>query len=415
MPTTSPRLDRTALRAQFPALAQEVGGHPLVYLDNAATSQKPQSVLDALAAYYEDDNANVHRGIHELSRRATTAFEGARVKLAKFIGAPDSAELVWTRGTTEAINLVASSWGMDTLGDGDEILLSSLEHHSNIVPWQLVASRTGARLRYIEMDEQGRLILDYLPELLTDRTRMVAVSHISNALGTVNPIREIAEQAKQVGALVLVDGAQAVPHRRVDVQELGCDFYAFSGHKMCGPTGSGGLWARRSLLESMPPYQGGGEMIRMVERDTSTWAEIPHKFEAGTPNIAGAIALGAAADFLDEVGFDAIAEHERELLSYALERLDDMGGITVYGPTDLDERSGVISFTMGDAHPHDISTILDSRGIAIRAGHHCAQLVMQHFGISATARASFYLYNSTDDVDRLVEGLASVKEIFGLA
>ncbi len=415
MPTTSPRLDRTALRAQFPALAQEVGGHPLVYLDNAATSQKPQSVLDALAAYYEDDNANVHRGIHELSRRATTAFEGARVKLAKFIGAPDSAELVWTRGTTEAINLVASSWGMDTLGDGDEILLSSLEHHSNIVPWQLVASRTGARLRYIEMDEQGRLILDYLPELLTDRTRMVAVSHISNALGTVNPIREIAEQAKQVGALVLVDGAQAVPHRRVDVQELGCDFYAFSGHKMCGPTGSGGLWARRSLLESMPPYQGGGEMIRMVERDTSTWAEIPHKFEAGTPNIAGAIALGAAADFLDEVGFDAIAEHERELLSYALERLDDMGGITVYGPTDLDERSGVISFTMGDAHPHDISTILDSRGIAIRAGHHCAQLVMQHFGISATARASFYLYNSTDDVDRLIEGLASVKEIFGPA
>ena len=415
MPTTSPRLDRMALRAQFPALAQEVGGHPLVYLDNAATSQKPQSVLDALAAYYEDDNANVHRGIHELSRRATTAFEGARVKLAKFIGAPDSAELVWTRGTTEAINLVASSWGMDTLGDGDEILLSSLEHHSNIVPWQLVASRTGARLRYIEMDEQGRLILDYLPELLTDRTRLVAVSHISNALGTVNPIREIVDQAKQVGALVLVDGAQAVPHRRVDVQELGCDFYAFSGHKMCGPTGSGGLWARRSLLESMPPYQGGGEMIRMVERDMSTWAEIPHKFEAGTPNIAGAIALGAAADFLDEVGFDAIAEHERELLSYALERLDDMGGITVYGPTDLDERSGVISFTMGDAHPHDISTILDSRGIAIRAGHHCAQLVMQHFGISATARASFYLYNSTDDVDRLIEGLASVKEIFGPA
>ena len=415
MPTTSPRLDRMALRAQFPALAQEVGGHPLVYLDNAATSQKPQSVLDALAAYYEDDNANVHRGIHELSRRATTAFEGARVKLAKFIGAPDSAELVWTRGTTEAINLVASSWGMDTLGDGDEILLSSLEHHSNIVPWQLVASRTGARLRYIEMDEQGRLILDYLPEILTDRTRMVAVSHISNALGTVNPIREIADQAKQVGALVLVDGAQAVPHRRVDVQELGCDFYAFSGHKMCGPTGSGGLWARRSLLESMPPYQGGGEMIRMVERDMSTWAEIPHKFEAGTPNIAGAIALGAAADFLDEVGFDAIAEHERELLSYALERLDDMGGINVYGPTDLDERSGVISFTMGDAHPHDISTILDSRGIAIRAGHHCAQLVMQHFGISATARASFYLYNSTDDVDRLIEGLASVKEIFGPA
>ena len=413
MPTTIPGLDRTALRDQFPTLAQEVGGHPLVYLDNAATSQKPQCVLDALAEYYEHDNANVHRGIHELSRRATVAFEEARVKLANFIGAADSAELVWTRGTTEAINLVAGSWGLDTLGEGDEILLSSMEHHSNIVPWQLVAHRTGARLRYIEMDEQGRLIIDDLPDLLTDRTRIVAFSHISNALGTVNPLREIVEQAKRVGALVLIDGAQAVPHRRIDVQELGCDFYAFSGHKMCGPTGSGGLWARRSLLESMPPYHGGGEMIRMVGRDSSTWAEIPHKFEAGTPNIAGAIVLGVAADFLDEVGFDAIAEHERDLLAYALERLDDLGGVHVYGPTDLDERSGVISFTMGDAHPHDISTILDSRGVAIRAGHHCAQLVMQHFGISATARASFYLYNSRDDVDRLVEGLASVKEIFG--
>ena len=415
MPTTSPRLERTALRAQFPALAQEVGGHPLVYLDNAATSQKPQYVLDALSAYYERDNANVHRGIHELSRRATVAFEDARVRLAKFIGAADSAELVFTRGTTDGINLVAGGWGLDTLGEGDEILLSSMEHHSNIIPWQLVARRTGCRIRYIEMDEQGRLILDDLPELLTDRSRIVAVSHISNALGTVNPIREIVEQAKRVGALVLVDGAQAVPHRRIDVQELGCDFYAFSGHKMCGPTGSGGLWARRQLLESMQPYQGGGEMISMVGREESTWAEIPHKFEAGTPNIAGAIALGAAADFLDEVGFDAIAEHERELLAYALERLDDLGGVSVYGPTDLDERSGVVSFTMGDAHPHDISTILDSRGIAIRAGHHCAQLVMQHFGISATARASFYLYNSTDDVDRLIEGLASVKEIFGPA
>ena len=415
MPATSSRLDQTALRAQFPTLAQKVGGHPLVYLDNAATSQKPRYVLDALAAYYEHDNANVHRGIHELSRRATVAFEDARAKLANFIGAADSAELVWTRGTTEAINLVARSWGQDNLGEGDEILLSSLEHHSNIVPWQLVAARTGAHLRYIEMDEQGRLILDDLSELLTERTRMVAISHISNALGTVNPVREIVEQAKRVGALVLVDGAQAVPHRRVDVQELGCDFYAFSGHKMCGPTGSGALWARRSLLESMPPYQGGGEMIRNVGREESTWAEIPHKFEAGTPNIAGAIALGAAADFLDEVGFDAIAEHERELLAYALERLDDLGCVRVYGPTDLNERSGVISFTMGDAHPHDISTILDSKGIAIRAGHHCAQLVMQHFGISATARASFYFYNSTEDVDRLIEGLTSVEEIFGPA
>ena len=413
MPATSPGREWTALRAQFPALAQEVGGYPLVYLDNAATSQKPQCVLDAISGYYERDNANVHRGIHELSRRATVAYEGARAKLAKFIGTEDPSELVWTRGTTEAVNLVASSWGMDTLVEGDEILLTSMEHHSNIVPWQLVAHRTGARLRYIEMDDQGRLILDDLPHLLTDRTRMVAVSHISNALGTVNPVREIAEQAKKVGALVLVDGAQAVPHRRVDVQELGCDFYAFSGHKMCGPTGSGALWARRALLESMPPYHGGGEMIRMVGRQESTWADIPHKFEAGTPNIAGAIALGAAADFLDKVGFDAIAQHERDLLAYALERLDDLGGVRIFGPTDLNERSGVISFTMTDAHPHDISTILDSRGIAIRAGHHCAQLAMQHFGVSATARASFYLYNSTDEVDRLIEGLASVQEIFG--
>ncbi|HIF06947.1 MAG TPA: cysteine desulfurase [Gemmatimonadetes bacterium] len=410
---TSPRPEWTAVRAQFPAMTQDVSGHPLVYLDSAATSQKPRVVLDALAKYYERDNANVHRGIHELSRRATIAYEEARAKLASFVGAADPSELVWTRGTTEAINLVASSWGLDTLKEGDEVLLSSMEHHSNIVPWQLVAHRTGARLRYIEMDDQGRLVLDDLSELLTERTRLVAVTHISNALGTVNPVREIAEHAKKVGALVLVDGAQAVPHRRVDVQELGCDFYAFSGHKMCGPTGSGALWARRELLESMPPYHGGGEMIRIVGRDSSTWAEIPHKFEAGTPNIAGAITLGVAADFLDEVGFDAIAEHEREVLAYALQRLDDLGGVTVYGPTDLDERSGVISFTMGDAHPHDISTILDSRGVAIRAGHHCAQLVMKHFGISATARASFYLYNSTDDVDRLVEGLASVQEIFG--
>ncbi len=310
-------------------MTQDVSGHPLVYLDSAATSQKPQVVLDALAKYYERDNANVHRGIHELSRRATIAYEEARAKLASFVGAADPSELVWTRGTTEAINLVASSWGLDTLKEGDEVLLSSMEHHSNIVPWQLVAHRTGARLRYIEMDDQGRLVLDDLSELLTERTRLVAVTHISNALGTVNPVREIAEHAKKVGALVLVDGAQAVPHRRVDVQELGCDFYAFSGHKMCGPTGSGALWARRELLESMPPYHGGGEMIRIVGRDSSTWAEIPHKFEAGTPNIAGAITLGVAADFLDEVGFDAIAEHEREVLAYALQRLDDLGGVTV--------------------------------------------------------------------------------------
>jgi len=411
----SPSVDWAALRDQFPALHQDVGGKPLVYLDSAATSQKPRSVIAALSKYYEQDNANVHRGIHELSRRATVAYEEARAKLANFIGAAEPEELVWTRGTTEAINLVAGSWGLANVKEGDEILLSTMEHHSNIIPWQILANRTGARLRYIEMDDQGRWILDDLSDLLTERTRIVAISHISNALGTINPVRDIVDLAKAAGARVLVDGAQAVPHRRVDVQELGCDFYTFSGHKMCGPTGTGALWARRELLESMPPYHGGGEMIRVVGRETSTWAEIPHKFEAGTPNIAGAITLGVAADFLDEVGFDAIAEHERNVLAYALERLGELDGIQIYGPTDPNERSGVISFNMGDAHPHDISTILDSEGIAIRAGHHCAQLVMQHFGVSATARASFYLYNTTDDVDRLIDGLVSVQSIFGSA
>jgi cysteine desulfurase/selenocysteine lyase len=415
MLSPSPSVDWAALRDQFPALHQDVGGKPLVYLDSAATSQKPRSVIAALSKYYERDNANVHRGIHELSRRATVAYEEARAKLANFIGAAEPEELVWTRGTTEAINLVAGSWGLANVKEGDEILLSAMEHHSNIIPWQILANRTGARLRYIEMDDQGRLVLDDLSDLLTERTRIVAVSHISNALGTINPVRDIVDRAKAAGARVLVDGAQAVPHRRVDVQELGCDFYTFSGHKMCGPTGTGALWARRELLESMPPYHGGGEMIRVVGREASTWAEIPHKFEAGTPNIAGAITLGVAADFLGEVGFDAIAEHERNVLAYALERLGELDGIQIYGPTDPNERSGVISFNMGDAHPHDISTILDSEGIAIRAGHHCAQLVMQHFGVSATARASFYLYNSTDDVDRLVDGLVSVQAIFGSA
>ncbi len=415
MPDTSPRLDWAAVRDLFPILSEEVGGKPLVYLDSAATSQKPRSVIDALTDYYEHTNANVHRGIHELSRRSTVAYEDARARLARFIGASRPEELIWTRGTTEAINLVSGSWGLDNLREGDEILISTMEHHSNIIPWQLVARRTGAVLKYIEMDDKGRLLLDDLPDLLSGRTRLVAISHVSNALGTVNPVREIVEQAKAAGALVLVDGAQAAPHRRVDVQELGCDFYAFSGHKMCGPTGIGALWARKELLESMPPYHGGGEMIRIVGREESTWAEVPHKFEAGTPNIAGAVGIAAAADFLDELGFDAIEQHGRDVISYAIDRLSDIDGIRIFGPTDLNERSGVVSFLMGDAHPHDISTILDSEGIAIRAGHHCAQLVMQHFGVSATARASFYLYNSRDDVDRLADGLELVQGIFGTA
>jgi len=404
--------DPVQIRRQFPTLDQEINGKPLVYLDNAATSQKPRAVLDALKVYYERDNANVHRGIHELSRRSTIAYEEARKKVADWVGAAEAAEIIWTRGTTEAINLVATAWGLDNVGAGDEIVLSVLEHHSNIVPWQLLARRTGARIRYIELDDQGRLILDDLPALLSERTKVVAISHISNALGTVNPVKEIAAAAHEVGALMVVDGAQGAVHTKVDVQDLGADCYAFSGHKMCGPTGIGALWARRDLLEAMSPYQGGGEMIHFVERDESTWAQVPHKFEAGTPNIAGAIGMGAAVDFLADTGMEHIQAHERELMEYALAQVGSVKDIHVYGPESLDERSAVISFTLADAHPHDISTILDTEGVAVRAGHHCAQLVMKHFGISATARASFYLYNTKDDVDRLVEALALVGGIF---
>lgn len=409
---TTATLDPATIRREFPTLEQSVNGRPLVYLDNAATSQKPRVVLDALQAYYENDNSNVHRGIHELSRRATVAYEESRAKVADWVGAAEPAEIIWTRGTTEAINLVSTAWGLDNVKEGDEILISILEHHSNIIPWQLLARRTGAVIKYIELDEQGRWILDELPRLLTDRTKVVAISHVSNALGTVNPVKRVAAAAHEVGALVLVDGAQGAVHMKVDVQDLGVDCYAFSGHKMCGPTGIGALWARRDLLDSMEPYQGGGEMIHFVGRDESSWATVPHKFEAGTPNIAGAIGMGAAIDFLSGVGMDAIAKHEHELLEYALERMNAVDGIRIYGPQSPDEHSALISFTLGDAHPHDISTILDSEGIAVRAGHHCAQLAMQHFGISATARASIYLYNTESDIDRLIEGLEQVRSIF---
>ena len=404
--------DPVTIRREFPTLEQSVNGRPLVYLDNAATSQKPRVVLDALRAYYENDNSNVHRGIHELSRRATVAYEESRAKVAGWVGAAEPSEIIWTRGTTEAINLVSTAWGLDNVGEGDEILISVLEHHSNIIPWQLLARRTGAVIKYIELDEQGRWILDELPRLLTDRTKVVAISHVSNALGTVNPVKRVAAAAHEVGALVLVDGAQGAVHMKVDVQDLGVDCYAFSGHKMCGPTGIGALWARRDLLDSMEPYQGGGEMIHFVGRDESSWATVPHKFEAGTPNIAGAIGMGTAIDFLSGVGMDAIAKHEHALLGYALERMSAVDGIRIYGPQSPDEHSALISFTLGDAHPHDISTILDSEGIAVRAGHHCAQLAMQHFGISATARASIYLYNTESDIDRLIEGLEQVQGIF---
>jgi cysteine desulfurase/selenocysteine lyase len=405
--------DPVAIRREFPTLDQQVNGKPLVYLDNAATSQKPRSVLDALNGYYLHDNANVHRGIHELSRRATEAYEEARAKVARWINAADPHELVWTRGTTDAINLVAGSWGMDNIKAGDEILLTVLEHHSNLVPWQLLARRVGAKLRYVEIDDQGRLELGDLPSLLTERTKLVAFNHVTNALGTINPVKDIVAAAKKVGAVVLVDGAQGAVHMPVDVQDLGADFYAFSGHKMCGPTGIGALWGRRELLESMEPYQGGGEMIEFVERDMSTWAEVPHKFEAGTPNIAGAIGFGAAVDFLATLPAEEVAAHERALMSYAMERLAEVPGMRIYGPESVEDRSAVVSFTMGDAHPHDISTILDSEGIAVRAGHHCAQLVMKRFGVSATARASFYIYNTRDEIDRLVDALEVVRGIFG--
>ncbi len=404
--------DITKVRADFPALHQQVHGKPLVYLDNAATSQKPQAVLDAQDAYYRHDNANVHRGIHELSRRATEAYEGARVKVARWINAADAAEVVWTRGTTEAINLVAMGWGLDNVGAGDEIVLTEMEHHSNLVPWQLLARRTGAVLRYIGLDDQGRLTLDDLETVVTERTKLVACTHVSNALGTINPIHLVVAAARKVGAKVLIDGAQGIVHLPVDVQAIGADFYCFSGHKMCGPTGMGALWARREILDAMEPWQGGGEMIQFVHKDHSTWATVPHKFEAGTPNIAGAVTMGAGVDYLAAIGMDAIAAHERALMEYAMERIGEIPGIHIYGPTSLDERSSVISFTLGDAHPHDISTILDADGVAVRAGHHCAQLVMKRYGVAATARASFYLYNDTSDVDRLVDGLGVVRSIF---
>ena len=406
-------IDPVALRGDFPILEQQINGHPLVYLDNAATSQKPTAVLAVLDQYYRRDNANVHRGIHELSRRATTAFEDARSRVGRFVGADDPGEVIFTRGTTEAINLMAYGWGLEFLHEGDEILLTTMEHHSNVVPWQLVARRTGAVLKWLELDDEGRLRLEALESLVNSRTRLVSLMHVSNALGTVNPVAELVRAVRHRSeAVVLIDGAQAVPHLPVDVAALGCDAYAFSGHKMCGPTGIGVLWARRSLLDAMPPFQGGGEMIRVVRRESSTWADLPHKFEAGTPDIAGAIGLSAAVQYLEGIGISRIAHHEREVLCYALERMSTVRDLRTFGPTDPSERSGVISFTLGDAHPHDIATILDAEGIAIRAGHHCAQLVMRHLGVAATARASFYLYNTTADVDRLVEGLETVRTIF---
>ena len=401
----------SVLRNDFPILASRTSrGRPLVYLDSAATSQKPRQVIDAVSRYYAQDNANIHRGVYELSARATAAYDAVREQAAEFLGA-DPRGVVFVRGTTEGINLVAQSWGRANLRAGDEILLTGMEHHSNIVPWQLVAATTGASVRAVPVTDAGELDLDAYRSLLTDRTRLVGVVHVSNALGTVNPIAEIARLAHERGALVLVDGAQSAPHLRVNVAELGADFFVCSAHKMLGPTGIGLLAARPELLDAMPPWMGGGDMIASVAFEGSTWAPAPQKFEAGTPNMAGVAGLGAAIRYIESAGLDAIAEHEHGLLAYATDGVAGIPGLRVHGTAS--HKAAVLSFTMAGVHPHDIATVLDTEGIAIRAGHHCAQPLMRRFGVPATARASFALYNTYEDVDALLAGLRRVREIFG--
>jgi cysteine desulfurase / selenocysteine lyase len=405
--------DVAAVRREFPVLSTTTSdGRPLIYLDNAATSQKPRVVIDALTRYYERDNANVHRGLYDLSRRATDAFEDARARIARFVNAPDSDEIVWVRGSTEAINLVAAAWGGATLRPGDEIVLSVLEHHSNIVPWQLIAERTGAVVRFVDIDDEQRIRLDQLQDMLNERTRMVAIGHISNAVGTIHPVREIADVVHAAGALLLVDGAQGAPHVKIDVQALGCDFYTLSGHKMCAPMGIGALWGRRELLAAMPPYHGGGEMIDHVGTEGSTYKKPPHRFEAGTPNVGGAIALAAAAAFLEGIGHDALWSYEQELVRYGLDRLGAIDGLRVFGPTDPAQRVAVFSFALDGVHPHDVATIVDAEGVAVRAGHHCCQPLMRRLGVPATTRASAYLYNTTDEIDALAEALETARALF---
>jgi cysteine desulfurase/selenocysteine lyase len=404
--------DVLALRREFPILRQQVNGKPLAFLDSAASSQKPRRVIACLEDYYERYNANVHRGVYKLSEEATFAYERARGKLARFVGASSPKELVFTRNTTEAINLIARAWGDANVKAADRILLSVMEHHSNLVPWQQLAQRTGAQLDFLRIDGEGRLVLEDLDTLLTDRTKIVAITHQSNVLGTINPVREIAARAHDVGALVLVDGAQSVPHMPVDVGQLGIDFLAFSGHKLCGPTGIGVLWGRRSLLEGMPPFMSGGSMIKTVTLYETTYADIPARFEAGTPAIGEAIALGEAVDFLSGLGMDKVYTHEQHLLSYALERLAKVEGLRIYGPRTLEMRGATVSFTLDGVHPHDVASILDGEGIAVRAGHHCCQPLHALLDIPATTRASFYLYNIPEEVDRLVAGLEKARKLF---
>jgi cysteine desulfurase/selenocysteine lyase len=404
-------LDVEAIRADFPILQRRVHGMPLIYLDNAATSQKPQAVIDALTRYYEQTNANVHRGVHTLSEEATAQYEGARARVASFIGSCCPKEIIWTRNATEAINLVAYSWGRANLKRGDRVLLTEMEHHSNLVPWQILSAELGFEIDYVRVADDGTLILDELPKKLTPRTKLFSFTAMSNVVGTVNPVKEMTALAHKAGALVLVDGAQSVPHMPVDVQELDIDFMAFSGHKMLGPTGIGALWGRRELLNAMPPFMGGGDMIREVHLSGFKPSELPWKFEAGTPAIAQAIGLGAAVDYLTEVGMDAIHRAERELTTYAMQRLPEVKGLKFLGPK-ADKRGGLVAFTLEAAHPHDIAAVLDNLGIAIRAGHHCAQPLHERYRIPASARASFYLYNSKEEVDLLVKGLGKVVEMF---
>ena len=403
--------DPVAVREEFPILGQTVRGKPLVYLDSAATTQKPRSVIEAIERYYSLENANVHRGVYELSQRATDAFEGAREKVKSFINAAKSKEIVFVRGTTEAINLVAQTWGRRNIGPGDEILITAMEHHSNIVPWQMLCEERGSRLVVAPFDDDGELIVDELERLISERTRLVSVVHESNALGTINPVGKIVEMAHARGVPVLVDGAQAVAHMPVDVTALGCDFYAFSGHKLFGPTGIGVLYGREELLEAMPPWQGGGDMILSVTFEKTTYNDVPYRFEAGTPHIAGGIGLGAAIDFVQEVGLDAIAAYERELLDYATAALREVPGLRLIGTAR--DKGAIASFVLDGVHPHDVGTILDEEGVAIRAGHHCAQPVMIRYRIPATVRASFAVYNLRADVDALVAALTKVREVFG--
>lgn len=399
------------IRKHFPILDQDVNGHPLVYLDSAATSQKPRQVIEAINDYYTFDNANVHRGVHTLGNRATDHYEGAREKVRKFINAKSTQEIIFMRGTTTGLNTVAQSYGRANVGEGDEIVITHMEHHSNIIPWQQLAKEKGAVLKYIDLEEDGTLSLEKVRATITDRTKIVSIMYVSNVMGTMNPIKEITEIAHAHGAVMVVDGAQAAPHLKLDVQKLDCDFLAFSGHKMCGPTGIGVLYGKKDLLNNMEPVEFGGEMIDFVGLYESTWKELPWKFEGGTPIIAGAIGLGAAIDYLEEIGLEEIEKHEHELAAYAMERMSTIEGLTIYGP-DAKERAGIVTFNLGNVHPHDVATVLDMNGIAVRAGHHCAQPLMKWLECSATARASFYLYNTEEDVDRLVEGLRIAKEYF---